>query len=373
MNYSGTQILKRTPFYPLHHAHGARLIDFGGFEMPVQYSGIRDEHEAVRDHLGLFDVSHMGEVRVTGPQALPFIQHITINDASKLVTGQAQYTVMCYENGGIVDDLLVYRLGAEKYMLVINAANREKDVAWMKKNNDAGAALQDISDEMCLLAVQGPDSTVTLQKLTDIDLSGIGFYRFAIGSLAGFDSVIISETGYTGEKGYELYFDRNHADPEVVWEKIMEAGFEFGIRPAGLGARDTLRLEMGYALYGNDITRDTNPLEAGLGWLTKLDKGPFIGRDALLKIKAEGISRRLTGFVMDELKAIPRSHYAIEDEAGNRIGEVTSGTMSITLKRGIGMGYVAVDQAKEGNTIYINIRDKRSAAKVVKLPFIKMK
>lgn len=373
MNYSGSQILKRTPFYSLHHAHGARLIDFGGFEMPVQYSGIRQEHKAVREHVGIFDVSHMGEVRVTGSGALAFIQHITINDAAKLTTGQAQYTAMCYEDGGIVDDLLVYRLGDEEYMLVINAANREKDLAWMQKNNDAGATLQDISDDICLLAVQGPDSQAVLQELTNVDLSDIGFYRFTTGQIAGFDSVIISETGYTGEKGYELYFDCNHADPEVIWKKIMDAGFEFGILPAGLGARDTLRLEMGYALYGNDITQDTNPLEAGLGWLTKLDKGPFIGRDALLKIKNEGITRRLTGFVMDELRAIPRSHYVIEDEAGNRIGEVTSGTMSITLERGIGMGYVASDQAWEGNRIYINIRDKRSAAGVIKLPFIKKK
>lgn len=373
MSQAESETLKRTPFYDIHKKSGARLIDFGGYAMPVQYSGIRQEHIAVREHAGLFDVSHMGEIRVSGDKALEFIQRITVNDASILVNGRAQYSVMCYEDGGIVDDLLVYRLDDEEYMLVVNAANREKDWAWMQEQNSAGARLDDISDDTCLLALQGPDAARTLRKLTHTDLASIGFYRFVTGTVAGYDNIIISETGYTGEKGFELYFNRNTASPEKIWEQIMTAGSEFGIRAAGLGARDTLRLEMGYALYGNDITSDTNPLEAGLGWLVHLEKGPFIGSGALEKIKKKGPGRKLRGFIMNGPRAIPRAHYEIQSRQGTRLGEVTSGTMSITLNKGIGMGYVPIDQAEEGNEVYVHIRNQPAPATIMKPPFIRKK
>jgi len=364
---------KRTPFYELHKKYGAKLIDFGGFEMPVQYTSIRKEHNAVRNSVGIFDVSHMGEVYVTGEKSLDFIQNLTVNDASNLIPGKAQYSVMCYEDGGIVDDLIVYMIEENKYMLVINASNRDKDFAWMQKNNIQGAVVKDVSDDMCLLAVQGPDSVKTLQKLTSVDLDSIGFYRFKTGDFAGFDNIILSGTGYTGEKGFEIYFDKKEADPEKIWNEIMKAGEEFDIQPAGLGARDTLRLEMGFALYGNDITKDTNPLEAKLGWLTKLDKDSFIGKEALLKIKEEGLSRKLVGFKITEERAIPRSHYTLLDANDNEIGFVTSGTMSITLGEGIGMGYVSLDHAQNDSEIYVKIRDKKVMAVVTKPPFVKKK
>ncbi|MGM0587526.1 MAG: glycine cleavage system aminomethyltransferase GcvT [Bacteroidota bacterium] len=362
---------KKTPLYDVHEQLGARIIDFGGYDMPVQYNSIKEEHEAVRERVGMFDVSHMGEFYVRGPQALDLIQKVTINDASKLVDGKAQYTAMCYEDGGIVDDLLVYKLRDEEYMLVVNASNRQKDWDWISQNNEIGAELEDKSDAMCLLAVQGPKSVETLQKLTDTDLSKIGFYSFKPGSLAGYDNMILSATGYTGEKGFELYFDVNDADPAEVWEKIMNAGEEFGIEPAGLGARDTLRLEMGFALYGNDITKDTHPLEARMGWLTKLDKGDFIGKDALLKAKEAGLTRKLMGFEITGRRAIPRKGYDIVDAEGENIGKVTSGSMSITLGKGIGMGYIQIDDANEGDEIFIQVRKKQVSAKVVKPPFIK--
>lgn len=341
--------------------------------MPVQYSGIRKEHEAVRNSIGIFDVSHMGEILVKGPESIDFIQNITINDASKLEPGKAQYSAMCYDDGGIVDDLLVYMIGDEHYMLVVNASNKDKDFAWMKQHEIAGATLKDVSDDMCLLAVQGPNSIKTLQKLTDVDLESIKYYTFKIGSFAGFDEVILSATGYTGEKGFELYFDKKDADPEAVWNAIIKAGAEYDIQPAGLGSRDTLRLEMGFALYGNDITKDTNPLEAGLGWLTKLNKGSFIGKDVLLKVKEQGPERKLVGFVIEEERAIPRSHYELCDESGNKIGEVTSGTMSITLGEGIGMGYIQKKFAETETGIYVNIRSKLVKARVVRPPFINKK
>lgn len=365
--------IKRTPFYEVHKKSGAKLIDFGGFEMPVQYSSIRTEHNAVRNAVGIFDVSHMGEVKVTGEKALDFIQNITVNDASKLVPGKAQYTVMCYEDGGIVDDLIVYMLDENDYMLVINASNRQKDFEWMKKQNDENVSLENVSDDMCLLAVQGPDSVKTLQKLTKVDLEDIGFYHFKIGDFAGYNDMILSGTGYTGEKGFEIYFDKNKTDPIKIWDKIMEAGKEYDIQPAGLGARDTLRLEMGFALYGNDITKDTNPLEAGLGWLTKLQKNSFIGKDALLKIKERGLNRKLIGFKMQDKRAIPRSHYKIFDADDQEIGEVTSGTLSITLGEGIGMGYVMSSHKDDGNEIFIQIRNKKAKAIVTKPPFVKKK
>lgn len=361
---------KRTPFYNLHEQAGAKLIDFGGFEMPVQYESIRKEHAAVREGVGIFDVSHMGEFFVTGKEALDLIQYVTINDAAKLKPGKAQYSAMCYEDGGIVDDLLVYMLAPEEYMLVVNASNIDKDLEWVKENNEFEADLQDRSAQMCLLAVQGPKSVETLQKLTDTNLSKIKFYTFEHGALAGYENVIISATGYTGEKGFELYFDKDDVDPEALWKAIMEAGSEFDIEPCGLGARDTLRLEMGFALYGNDITKETHPLEARMGWLTKLEKGNFIGREALVDIKEEGLDRKLVGFTIDEKRSIPRKGYVIFDGEDNEIGFVTSGSRSITLDKNIGMGYVSKEFAEDDNRIFVEIRNKKAEAAVHKPPFI---
>lgn len=367
-------MLKRTPFYEIHEKLGAKLIDFGGWEMPVQYESIKKEHKAVRNGVGMFDVSHMGEFYVHGAEALDLIQHITINDASKLTAGQAQYSAMCYEDGGIVDDLLVYKLSDDgEYILVVNASNIEKDMDWIQENNSFDAEVTDNSTDTCLLAVQGPKAVATLQKLTDTDLSNIKFYTYKMGELAGFENVILSATGYTGEKGFELYFNKELVDPEKVWKAIMEAGEEFDIEPCGLGARDTLRLEMGFALYGNDLTKDTNPLEGRLGWLTKLDKGDFIGREAIVKAKQEGLEKKLVGFTIDDARSIPRSGYDILDGDGNEIGYVTSGSRSISLGKNIGMGYVGIDYAKEGTTIFVKIRNKEAEAEVKSPPFIEKK
>ncbi len=367
--------LIRTPFYDIHARLGAKLIDFGGYEMPVQYSGIKKEHHAVRNSAGVFDVSHMGEIYFTGPHALQAVQHITVNDASRLVPGKAQYSAMCYEDGGIVDDLLVYMLDEETYLLVVNASNKEKDLDWMLTNNPHKAIIEDRSDETCLLAVQGPESIRLLQPLTDTDLSAVKFYTFTIGKLAGFEDVIISATGYTGEKGFELYFDKTKADPEAVWKAIFESGEENGIEvlPAGLGARDTLRLEMGFPLYGNDITKDTHTLEAGLGWITKFEKGDFIGSQALLKIKETGIKRRLVGLMTDNRRDIPRKDYPILDDNGNKIGHVTSGTQSVTEVKGIGMGYVDIAFKEPGTSVFIEIRGNAAPFTVTKPPFVKKK
>lgn len=361
---------KRTPFYNLHEQAGAKLIDFGGFDMPVQYESIRKEHKAVRNGVGMFDVSHMGEFYVTGNEALDLIQRVTINDAAKLKPGKAQYSAMCYEDGGIVDDLLVYMLDENEYILVVNASNIEKDFEWIKQHNAFDAELSDLSDDTCLLAVQGPKAVETLQKLTDTNLSAIKFYTFELGSLAGHDDIMISATGYTGEKGFELYFNKDQVDSEAVWKAIMEAGGEFDIEPCGLGARDTLRLEMGFALYGNDITKDTHPLEARMNWLTKLDKGDFIGRDALLEVKEKGPDRQLVGFIIEEKRSIPRSGYTIFDGEDNEIGFVTSGSRSITLGKNIGMGYVSKEFAEDGSRIFVEIRNKKAEAAVHKPPFI---
>lgn len=364
-------MLKQTPFYDIHQNLGAKLIDFGGWEMPVQYDGIRKEHKAVRSGVGMFDVSHMGEFYVSGPQALDLVQHMTINDASKLKAGKAQYSAMCYEDGGIVDDLLVYKLPEEnEFMLVVNASNIDKDLAWIKENNSFDAEVTDRSSEICLLAVQGPNSVETLQKLTDHNLNDIKFYTFETGNFAGYDDVVMSATGYTGEKGFELYFNKNVVEPEGIWNAIMEAGKEFDIQPCGLGARDTLRLEMGFALYGNDLTKETNPLEARLGWLTKLDKGAFIGREALQKVKEQGVERKLVGFTIEDPRSIPRAGYPITDRQGNNIGEVTSGSRSITLGTNIGMGYVETDFTEEGSSIFVQIRSKQAEATVTKPPFV---
>jgi len=364
-------MLKRTPFYETHKNAGARLIDFGGFEMPVQYEGIKVEHAAVRENAGIFDVSHMGEVFVSGSGALRFLQYITINDVSKLVPGKAQYSAMCYPNGGIVDDLIVYMLADDSYMVVVNASNRDKDVAWMMQHKADDVTIDDRSDHYALLALQGPKSSMILSKITDIDLTSIAYYHFAVGNVAGFDNVIVSATGYTGEPGFEIYFDVRSVDPVVVWNAIMEAGADFGLKPCGLGARDTLRLEMGYALYGNDISDATTPLEAGLAWITKLDKGDFVGREALLSQKEAGITRKLTGFVMEDEKAIPRSHYIVRNPVGEQIGEVTSGTQSVTLSKGVGMAYVELSSSKPGIPIVIDIRGRLMPATTQKPPFVK--
>ncbi len=363
---------KKTPFHAIHQKEGAKLVDFVGFEMPVQYKGIKTEHAAVRNAVGIFDVSHMGEFFISGPEALELVQKVTVNDASKLTEGKAQYSCMCYEYGGIVDDLIVYKLYDDAgYILVVNASNIEKDLEWIQSQNTFNCEIHDNSDNTCLLAVQGPGSIDTLQKLTDLDVSDIPFYSYKMGTLAGMENVVFSATGYTGEKGFELYFDKEQVDPEKAWNAIMEAGEEFGIQPCGLGARDTLRLEMGYALYGNDITKDTHPLEARLGWITKFDKGDFVGREVLLKKKELGNTRQLVGFVMEDDRNIPRQGYEILNENGDQIGEVTSGTMSISLGKGIGMGYVKKEHAAEGTRIRIAIRKRTGVATVTRPPFIK--
>ncbi len=363
-------MLKRTPFFTIHNQMGGKIVEFAGFEMPVQYKGIKIEHAAVREAVGVFDVSHMGEFFVSGDKALDLIQKVSVNDASKLYPGKAQYSCMCYEDGGIVDDLIIYMLAENEYMLVVNGANIEKDFKWVSSQNTMGAKLVNQSDDYALLAVQGPKAKATLQKLTDTNLDDIGFYSFKEGELAG-ASMIISATGYTGESGFELYFKHADVDVNSVWNAIFEAGEEFGIEPCGLGARDTLRLEMGFALYGNDITQNTHPLESRLGWITKFDKGEFVAKNVLLAKKEAGLSRRMVGFVMSDERSIPRNSYTISDAAGNDIGIVTSGTMSISLGKGIGMGFVSTDFAKDGTEIFINIRKKSAPATVTKPPFIK--
>lgn len=361
--------LKRTAFYDIHCALGAKMVAFAGFAMPVHYAtGIVEEHKRVRNAVGVFDVSHMGEVEVYGPDALAFVQKVTVNDAAKLTPGRVQYSAMCYDDGGIVDDLLVYCLEPQRYMLVINAANIEKDVAWVNKHRSGNVTLDNRSDAISLLAVQGPASRSVLQKLTSLDLSTLPYYHCTTGELAGVP-MLISRTGYTGELGYELYFSSDVSTGKKVWDAIMEAGKDFAITPVGLGARDTLRLEMGFCLYGNDIDQSTHPLEAGLGWITKLDKGEFFGRAALVKAKAEGLKRRLVGFTLSD-KAFPRHGYSIHAN-GKKIGDVTSGTFSPVLERGIGMGYVAIEYAQAGTTLVVNARGKDVPAVVTTLPFVK--
>lgn len=342
------------------------MVEFAGFEMPIQYSGIIEEHRRVRESVGVFDVSHMGQIEIRGENALDFLQKITTNDAERLSDGRVQYSAMCYDDGGIVDDLLVYDLG-DMYMLVVNASNIEKDFSWLQSQIKGDVSLANRSDDYSLLAVQGPKSLATLQKLTRVDLSSIQYYHARKGVLSGVE-MIISRTGYTGELGFELYFPSEPALGKKVWDDIMEAGKEFAIGPVGLGARDTLRLEMGFCLYGNDIDKATNPLEAGLGWITKLDKGDFIGKHAIVKAKKQ-LNRKLVGFTLSE-KAFPRHGYPINAD-GKHIGDVTSGTFSPILDKGIGMGYVPVQYSKPGTSISINIRNKEIGATVTAVPFIK--
>lgn len=362
-------MIKTTPFTEKHIALGAKMAAFAGYNMPIEYSGITDEHMTVRQGVGVFDVSHMGEFWVKGEKALPFLQRITSNDVSALPIGKAQYSCFPNGKGGIVDDLLVYHYEPQKYMLVVNAANIDKDWNWCVQNNKEGADLENASDRMAQLAVQGPKAVEVLQKLTAVDLSSIAYYAFTTGEFAGVKDVIISNTGYTGAGGFELYFYPEQAD--IIWNAIFETGKEYGIKPIGLGARDTLRLEMGFALYGNDIDDTTSPIEAGLGWITKFADGKnFIDRSLLEKQKEEGINRRLVGFILTE-RGIPRHDYPIVDAEGRVIGKVTSGTQSPVLKAGIGMGYVDAGFAKPETQIFISIRNKPVAAKVVKPPFCK--
>ena len=360
--------MKRTAFFSIHQRLGAKIVPFAGYEMPVQYAGIIEEHKSVRQHVGMFDVSHMGEFEISGKDARALVQQVTTNDASKLTTGKIQYSAMCYPDGGIIDDLLVYNLG-DRFMLVVNASNISKDFEWIRSQiGTLDAQLVDKSDKFSLLAVQGPQSLATLQKISSVDLSSLVYYSFTRGKIAGTE-MIISRTGYTGELGFELYFDSSTATAETVWNAIMEAGKEFSIKPIGLGARDTLRLEMGFCLYGNDIDQTTNPLEAGLGWITKFDKGNFSGKEAILKTKQEGLKRKLVGFVMEEERVFPRHGYEIQDHHAP-VGTVTSGTVSPVLEKGIGMGYVRSDIAQAETPIAVLIRGKSVGGKIVKMPFI---
>lgn len=364
--------LKKTPLHAVHEALGARMMAFGGFDMPVQYTSIIDEHRAVREKAGLFDVSHMGEVLVRGPRAFDFVQHLVTNDAARLYDGKAMYSVMCHEDGGAVDDLLVYRLGEERYLLVINAANIEKDLAWMHDHNPMGAELEDVSEATALLAVQGPEAPAIVQRLTDLDLDDVKYYHFAEmppGTFVGCERAILSRTGYTGEPGFEVYCEREKAAD--VWAALMEAGEAHGLQPAGLGARDTLRLEAGYCLYGNDLDDETNPLEAGLGWVVKLDAGDFVGQEALRRVKAEGPKRKLVGLVM-EARGIPRPGYEIL-AGGEAVGVVTSGTQSPVLNKGIALGYVPNEPAytEPGRPLEVSLRGRPGPATVQKPPFHK--
>ncbi|RMG27287.1 MAG: glycine cleavage system aminomethyltransferase GcvT [Bacteroidetes bacterium] len=357
---------KQTPLYSIHEQLGAKLIPFAGYDMPVRYSSDQAEHLAVRNSVGMFDVSHMGEFIIRGPKALELVQRVTSNDASRLQPGKAQYSCMPNHEGGIVDDLIVYCIQPEQYMLVVNAANIEKDWNWIKESNSMGAEMIDISEETALLAVSGPKAEATLQKLTARDLSQMGTYHCFKGTFNGAEKSLVATTGYTGERTFEVFVYNEHA--RRMWNDIMEAGQEFDLIPAGLGARDTLRLEMGYMLYGNDINDHTSPLEAGLGWITKLNKGPFNGAEAIKKLKAEGIKRKLVGFKMLE-RGIPRSGYEIAHQ-GKVVGTVTSGSISPVLKEGIGLGYVPVELAAVGTELQIMVRNKALQAQVVKPPFI---
>jgi aminomethyltransferase len=362
--------MKSTPFTSMHQALGAKMAEFAGYNMPISYSGINDEHHAVRNNAGVFDVSHMGEFVLKGEQALALIQKVSSNDASTLENGQAQYSCMPNENGGIVDDLLVYCIEKNKvYMLVVNASNIEKDWEWIQQFNQGNVEMHNISDKTCLLAVQGPNACKILQSLTNMNIVDLKYYTFVKGVFAGVENVLVSATGYTGAGGVEIYFEDKGDDALKIWNAIFDAGKEAGIKPVGLGARDTLRLEKGFCLYGNDIDDYTTPLEAGLGWITKFTK-EFSSSEYLQKQKASGVEKKLVGFEMID-RGIPRHDYFIRDEEGNMIGKVTSGTQSPTLNKGIGMGYVLSEYAKIGSSIYVDIRDKQLKAVVVKLPFVK--
>jgi aminomethyltransferase len=359
--------MKFTALQSTHEALGAKMVPFAGYNMPVQYEGVNSEHETVRNNVGVFDVSHMGEFLIEGPNALNLIQSVSSNDASKLTIGKAQYSCLPNEQGGIVDDLIIYKVKEETYLLVVNASNIEKDWDWIVSKNTMGAEMKNISDAYSLLAMQGPKAVEAMQTLTSVDLSSIAFYNFVVADFAGIEHVIISATGYTGSGGFEIYC--KNSEVKQVWDKVLDAGASYGIKPIGLAARDTLRLEMGYCLYGNDIDDQSSPIEAGLGWITKFTKS-FTNSEALKTEKEEGPKRRLVGFELLE-RGIPRKDYILEDASGNVIGTVTSGTMAPSLGKGIGMGYVLSDHAAVGTEIRIVIRKQKVPAKVVKLPFYK--
>ena len=359
--------MKNTALSHIHESLGAKMVPFAGYNMPVQYEGVNAEHETVRTSLGVFDVSHMGEFFLKGENALALIQKVTSNDASKLVDGKAQYSCLPNNEGGIVDDLIVYKIADNDYMLVVNASNIDKDWNWISSNNDLGVNMTNASDDYSLLAIQGPKAAAAMQSLTNIDLANMAYYSFQIGEFAGIQNVIVSATGYTGSGGFEIYFKNEYA--ETIWNKVFEAGAAFGIKPIGLAARDTLRLEMGFCLYGNDINDTTSPIEAGLGWITKFDK-EFTNSANLKAQKEAGVSKKLVGFELTE-RGIPRHDYEIVDAAGNNIGIVTSGTMAPSLGKGIGIGYVKSEFAGIDSEIFIQIRNNKVAAKVVKMPFYK--
>lgn len=359
--------MKNTALTHVHEKLGAKMVPFAGYNMPVQYEGVNAEHETVRNGVGVFDVSHMGEFLLTGENALALIQKVTSNDASVLEIGRAQYSCLPNNDGGIVDDLIVYRMKEDQYLLVVNASNIEKDWNWIASHNDLGVDMRNLSDEYSLLAIQGPKAVEAMQSLTSVDLAAIKYYHFEVGPFAGIDNVIISATGYTGSGGFEIYC--KNSEVEQVWHKVFEAGAAFGIKPIGLAARDTLRLEMGFCLYGNDINDNTSPIEAGLGWITKFTK-EFTNSENLKKQKEAGVTRKLIGFELIE-RGIPRHDYEIVDANGNNIGIVTSGTMAPSLGKGIGMGYVATEFAAVDSEIFIQIRNNKVKAKVVKMPFYK--
>ncbi len=358
--------MKKTALHKKHIELSAKMVPFAGYEMPVQYKGVNVEHQTVRDHVGIFDVSHMGEFIISGPNALDLIQKVSSNDASKLFPGRAQYAYLPNASGGVVDDLIIYMLDEEKYMLVVNASNIEKDWNWISQHNES-AIMENISDDMSLLAVQGPKAIDLLQELTQENLSDISFYHFKSMIFAGFDNIIVSATGYTGAGGFELYIPNDIA--AEVWNKAFEIGAKYGLEPIGLAARDTLRLEMGYCLYGNDIDEKTSPIQAGLGWVTKFTKS-FINDSSIKLQKENGVPRKLIGFELLD-RGIPRKDYEIVDESGNSIGIVTSGTMGPSVKKSIGLGYVDISFSKPGSKIYLSIRNKSISAEVVKLPFYK--
>ncbi|HWB27103.1 MAG TPA: glycine cleavage system aminomethyltransferase GcvT [Chitinophagaceae bacterium] len=362
--------MKNTPFTQKHIALGAKMAPFAGYNMPISYTGINDEHSTVRNNAGVFDVSHMGEFIVKGEYALDLIQCVTTNDASKLADGKAQYSCLTNNEGGIVDDLIIYCLEQNKaYMIVVNASNIEKDWNWITAHNIHNAEMHNISDKTCLLAIQGPNATKILQPLTDIDILNLKYYTFVKGTFAGVNNVLISATGYTGSGGVEIYFEDKDGAASAIWDAIFEAGGPQGLKPIGLGARDTLRLEMGYCLYGNDIDDTTTPLEGGLGWITKFNKEvSFTAKDILAKQKAEGVKRKLVGFEMIE-RGIPRHDYVIKDAAGSIIGKVTSGTQAPSLGKAIGLGYVTIENVALDTEIFIEIRNTPVKAKVVKFPF----
>jgi aminomethyltransferase len=360
--------MKNTPFTQKHIALGAKMAEFAGYNMPISYTGINDEHAAVRKNAGIFDVSHMGEFMLKGDKALDLIQRVTSNDASKITDGQAQYSCLPNEKGGVVDDLIVYCIEKNKvYMLVVNASNIEKDWNWISQFNTEGVEMHNISEKTCLLAIQGPNATKILQPLVDTDIMNLKYYTFTKGKFAGVDNVVVSATGYTGSGGVEIYFEDKDGAAEKIWDAIFEIGAPQGLKPIGLGARDTLRLEMGYCLYGNDIDDTTSPLEGGLGWITKFTK-EFTAKDILQKQKADGVTRRLVGFEMID-RGIPRHDYLIKDELGNTIGKVTSGTQAPSLGKAIGLGYVSTAYASLDSEIFIDIRNTPVKAKVVKAPF----